>query len=101
VIAQIFRFRSRLPEPEVRATYGSRIQRYRETPGLLQKIYLAFEDGQHGAVYLWDSMKSLERFRASDLARSIPAAYHVEGAPDVELADVAMVLHPELQRAPS
>jgi hypothetical protein len=33
-------------------------------------------------------------FRESDLARTIPEAYRVQGAPDVQVAEVVMVLHP-------
>jgi hypothetical protein len=68
---------------------------------LLQKVYLSFEDGRHGAFHLWDSKDSLDRFQQSDLARTIPDAYQVEGTPDVELAEVVTLLYPERQHAAS
>ena len=64
-------------------------------PGLLQKYYLAFPStGEHGAVYVWESTQAMQTFRESDLARTIPEAYQVQGAPAVEVAEVSLVLHP-------
>jgi heme-degrading monooxygenase HmoA len=94
MIAQIVRFKSGLPAHEVLAVYAARAPRYRSVPGLIQKYYLFFPDtGEHGAVYLWDSPEAMEKFRASDLARSIPEAYQVAGQPRAEVADVALILH--------
>jgi hypothetical protein len=60
----------------------------------VQKYYLRFpETGEHGGVYLWASRASFDAFRESELARTIPDAYRVEGPPHVELADVSKVLH--------
>ncbi len=61
---------------------------------MIQKYYLSFPDsGEHGAVYLWESADALRAFSGSDLARTIPDAYQVDGDPQVEIADVALVLH--------
>jgi heme-degrading monooxygenase HmoA len=93
VIVSIVRFRSRLSRAEVQSLFEQRADRYRQVPGLVEKIYLEFgETGEFGAVYVWDSEASLERFRASDLARSISAAYEVEGETRVELADVMLAV---------
>ena len=78
------------------ATVESRAPEYLVVPGLVQKYYLRFPGtGEHGGVYLWASRASFEAFRESELARTIPDAYRVEGAPHVELADVSKVLHPK------
>jgi heme-degrading monooxygenase HmoA len=93
MLVQIVRFRSGLDDERVLATYQARAPRYREVTGLLQKYYLAFPTGEHGAVYVWDSPQSMQAFRESDLARTIPEAYQVKGTPSVEVADVSLVLH--------
>lgn len=96
MIVQIVRFKSRLTDREVVATYAARARRYRALRGLVQKHYLKFPDtGHHGAVYLWESAEALESFRNSELARSIPEAYLVDGAPEVEIAELVMTLRSE------
>lgn len=94
MIVQIVRFASGLDDAQVGATYEARAARYRDVPGLLQKYYLAFPTGEHGAVYVWDSPDAMAAFRQTDLARTIPEAYQVQGEPQVEVADVRLVLHP-------
>jgi heme-degrading monooxygenase HmoA len=96
VIVSIVRFRSKLSAEDVQSTFDDRADSYRGVPGLVEKIYLRFRDsGEFGAVYVWESEEALERFRESELARSIPDAYRVEGAPQAELADVALVIRAE------
>jgi heme-degrading monooxygenase HmoA len=96
MIVRIVRFRSRLSEEDVLSTYQDRAARYRKVPGLRQKYYLRFpETGEYGAVYVWDSPEALRRFNDSDLARTIPDAYQVEGAPKAESAEVVFALHPK------
>ena len=93
MIVSIVRFRSRLRNEEVQALFEQRADRYRQVPGLVEKLYLRFEEtGEWGAVYVFDSEESLTRFRESELARSIPSAYQVEGGAKSELADVALVV---------
>jgi hypothetical protein len=95
VLVQIVRYRSRLTDEDVLATVESRAPEYLAVPGLLQKYYLRFPTtGEHGGVYLWASTGSFQGFRESELARTIPNAYRVEGPPQVELADVSKVLYP-------
>lgn len=80
--------------------FEARAPKYRAVSGLTQKYYLGFpETGEYGAVYVWDSSESLQEFRESELARSIPDVYQVEGSPQVEVAEVILVLHTELERA--
>jgi heme-degrading monooxygenase HmoA len=98
MLTQIVRFRSALSDAEVMKVYASRAPRYRRTEGLLQKYYLRFDaTEEHGAVYLWNSADDLRRFRESELARSIPDAYRVKGTPDIQVAEVVMVLHPRAE----
>jgi heme-degrading monooxygenase HmoA len=93
VIVSLVRFRSKLSDDEVRAMFEERSHRYRDIPGLIEKLYLYFhESGEFGAVYLWNSEEDLMRFRESELARTIPTAYRVEGTPSFELADVCLLV---------
>jgi heme-degrading monooxygenase HmoA len=101
MIVSVVRFRSMLSEDEVRATFEDRADRYRQVPGLMQKVYLRFrETGGFGAIYLWASEAALRRFRDSDLARSIPEVYRVESVPSAELADVFLVIESNTARSP-
>jgi hypothetical protein len=99
VIVSLVRFKSRLADDAVQATFEERADHYRNVPGLMEKIYLQFrESGEFGAVYVWDSEKALMDFRETELARTIPEAYQVEETPLVELADVCLVIQPESAR---
>jgi hypothetical protein len=65
----------------------------------IQKIYLSFPDtGEHGAVYLWETAQAMQAFRASDLARSIPRVYQIEGDPAFDAGEVPLVLREEPAR---
>ena len=95
MIVMIVRFRSRMSDQEVLQTYEARAPRYRATAGLAQKYYLRFpETGEHGAVYLWESDAALKEFRESELGRTISTAYQIQGASDVQIAEVVMTLRP-------
>jgi heme-degrading monooxygenase HmoA len=93
MIVQLVRFTSALSDDEVRGRYAERAPRYRGVPGLRQKYYLSYPTGEHGAVYVWDSVDDLEAFRRSELARTLRDAYQVVGDPQVEVAGVDLVLH--------
>ncbi len=95
MIVQIVRFASSLDDAQVVATYQERAPRYRQVPGLLNKYYLSYPTGEHGAVYVWESPEAMEAFRQGDLARTIADAYQVQGEPQVEVAAVQLVLRPE------
>ena len=82
MIVSLVRFKSRLSDDAVQATFEERADHYRNVPGLVEKIYLRFrESGEFGAVYVWDSEKALMDFRETELARTIADAYQVEEAP--------------------
>ncbi len=84
----------------MQATFEARADQYRQVPGLTEKIYVRFRDtGEFGAVYVWESEEAMARFRETDLARTIPSAYQVEGAPRTELGDVQLVVQPEARQS--
>ena len=89
----IVKFDSQLERDQVLGVAEERADQFREVPGLVQKIYLEYADGGYGAVYMWDSQESFAKFRESELAVSIPAAYQIEGAPDVTLGTVFTILN--------
>jgi heme-degrading monooxygenase HmoA len=96
MIIRLVKFKSALSDAEVLKLYNQRAPRYRELPGLLQKYYIKDKQtGEHGAVYLWDSMQSMEEFQNSELSRSIPGAYRIIGEPRIEVLDLVYTLRPE------
>jgi heme-degrading monooxygenase HmoA len=93
MVLQIVRFKSKMSDAEVLETYEARAPRYREMKDLAQKYYLRFpETGEHGAVYVWASEEALDRFRESELARTIPTAYQVQGDPNILVGELVMAL---------
>jgi len=94
MIIQIIRYKSALSREQVQRRFEERSDRYRNVPGLVQKYYVKFSDtGEYGGIYLWDSQKSLEAWRAGKLSGSLAETYQVEGEPSRELAEVMLVLH--------
>lgn len=92
-VVVIVKFRSSLPEAELRARYPKRMPAFRELPGLLQKYYMKEpKTGEWSGIYLWDSMASVQSYLQSDLKKSIPEAYGVVGEPRVEVFSVEDVL---------
>lgn len=86
MIIQFVQFESALSEQEVLNVAESRLDQFRVLPGLLQKYYVKLnKNNGYGGIYIWDSIDSLKKFRESDLAASIPAAYKVIGQPDIEI----------------
>ena len=93
MIVQIVMFRSGLSDADVRRTMDDRAPRYDAIPGLLQKFYVHDKDtGEYGGIYVWRDAAALKEFRASELARTIPEAYRVEGTPRRETVEVMRVL---------
>lgn len=93
MVIQIVRFKSELTEEKLLAMSESRAPQYRALKGLQQKYYLRFPDtGEYGAVYLWESRAALDEFRSSELFRTIPAAYEVQGKPDVQIGELILTL---------
>ena len=93
MILQIIRLKSNLPEDELLAKARERESRFKAISGLVQKYYVKTgKPGEYGGIYVWDSMASLEAFRGSDLAKTIPAAYEIIEAPNIEVMDLLFQL---------
>lgn len=90
---QFVRLKSSLSEEELLQTAREREGQFRAIPGLVQKYYVKTPNpGEYGGVYIWDSLASLQAFRGSDLAASIPSAYQVIEPPKVEVLEVLFQL---------
>jgi len=97
-VLAIVRFKSKLPTDELVRRYKERMPAFRELPGLIQKYYVHDPaTGEWGGFYMWDSQASLEAYMASDLRKSIPDVYQIDGAPRVETIPVVDVLRPDLR----
>jgi len=93
MIVQTVTFKSGLSDKEVRRTIEDRAPRYRALPGLLQKLYIEDkETGEYGGIYVWRDAESLDAFRRSELAETIPEAYKIEGQARRETVEVIYVL---------
>jgi heme-degrading monooxygenase HmoA len=90
---QIIRLKSHLSEEELSRRAREREPHFKAIPGLLQKYYVKIgESGQFGGIYVWDSQESLNSYRESDLAASIPEAYEIVEPPEIEILDVLFQL---------
>ena len=93
MILQIIRLKSSLSEEELLKKAREREPQFKAIPGLLQKYYVKMGNpGEFGGIYVWDSKESLQAYRASDLAASIPKAYKTIEAPDIETLDILFTL---------
>lgn len=96
----LVKFHSGLAEPEVRQNLESRLPLFRKVPGLVQKYYAReAATGDYVGVYLFESEAALLAYRGSELAKSIPGVYAVEGKPRVEVLEMLFPLHEELRRS--
>ena len=90
---QIVRLKTELSEEELLKIAKKREPQFKAIPGIVQKYYVKLDgQGEYGGVYIWDSAKSLQEFRESELAASIPKAYKVVEPPTVEILDVLFEL---------
>ena len=95
MVVQIVRFKSGLTYEQLMKVAEERAPQFRALKGLVQKYYLKYDGtDEYGAVYLWESEAALQQYRESELFRTIPAAYHIQGAPDIQLGEVVMTLRP-------
>ena len=93
MILQIIRLKSALAEEELLRRAKEREPQFKAIPGLLQKYYVKIgQAGEYGGVYVWDSPDSLQAYRDSALAKSIPEAYEIIEAPNIELMDILFQL---------
>jgi heme-degrading monooxygenase HmoA len=95
MIIQIIKVKSSLQEEELISRAKEREPGFKAIPGLLQKYYVKLsQSGQYGGVYVWDSKESMQAYKESELAASIPKAYEAIEAPDIEVMDVLFKLRP-------
>lgn len=93
MIMVMVRARTPLSEDEILAIAHERAPQFRALPGLLQKYYVDYaEPGMYGGIYVFDSRESVAAYRASDLAKTIAAAYRTTEPPVVEVIDVMFAL---------
>jgi hypothetical protein len=93
MIVQIVQFETSLNEAEAIAVCNERLPRYRATPGLVQKYYLKLDKPNcYGGIMIWESREALDKFRASDLGKTIASAYKVVGAPDIGIHELMFPL---------
>ena len=93
MIIQFIKLKSNLPEEELISRAREREPQFKAISGLLQKYYLRLsEPGQYGGMYIWDSPESMQAFRGSDLAKSIPGAYEIVEPPSIEIMDILFQL---------
>jgi heme-degrading monooxygenase HmoA len=96
MLMQTVKFESILSEKEVLRRADERADRYRAVPGLVQKYYLKYEKPNHwGGVLIWETKEAMTAFRDTELSRTIPEAYSVKGAPNIEIVEIFEVLRAE------
>lgn len=89
------RLKSGLDAEELERRAIERRPRFRQVPGLIQKIYGRDEStGDWCGIYFFEDKQALAAFGESELAKTIPAAYE---ATEVrrEVYEVMYPLHPE------
>jgi heme-degrading monooxygenase HmoA len=92
-IVQIIKLKTSLKEDEALKIAKERAPQFKAIPGLIQKYYVRTSPPHHLAgIYVWDSMESLQAYRESELAASIPQAYKLLEAPEVEILDIMFEL---------
>lgn len=93
MIIQFIRLKTTLPVDELMRRAREREPQFKALPGLLQKYYVQMsEPGEYGGIYVWDTLESLQAFRKTELAASIPGAYEVIEAPALETLKVLFQL---------
>ena len=89
----LVKFQSGLDDQAVARLLEERLPLFRAVPGLIQKYYAREEpSGDYVGCYLFESKQALLDYRASDLAKSIPPTYAIEGAPRIEVLEVLFPL---------
>ncbi len=102
MIVQFVKFKSSLANDEVQRVMRERAPRFRALPGLVQKYYgLEEQSGEFTGIYLWDSEQSAKDFQDTELARTIPVAYKVEGKPRIEFFELLFPLRGWVRRSDS
>jgi len=73
------RIKSDLDPEELDRRLNERRPRFREVPGLIQKVYGRDEStGDVCGIYFFEDEQSLAAFRETELAKTIPTAYEAK-----------------------
>jgi len=92
----IFHFRSSLSFDEVMKKAEEREKQYKEVPGMDRIIYMKDErTNEYGSILFFEDEEDLNKFRISDLAKTLKKEYNVEGFPEIRIFDVIKQLTPE------
>ncbi|RYH09614.1 hypothetical protein [Tropicimonas sp. IMCC6043] len=101
MFVQFVQFETSLSEDEVMAVAEARAPQFRAIDGLVQKFYLKLNKPNHyGGFYVWKSREAMLAFRETELAKTIPAAYKVVAAPDIDIHEFLFALREEGVFAP-
>jgi len=93
MLVQIIKLKSDLPEKELLKRARERETHFKALPGLLQKYYVrGSEPGHYAGIYVWESEESMQAFRQTELAATIPKAYEIVEPPQVETLDMLFKL---------
>lgn len=93
MILQFVKLRTDLSEQHLLEIALDRKPQFEEIPGLLQKYYVKIDNaGRYGGIYIWDNKESMLAFLDTELAKTIPQAYKVVEAPEIELLDILFQL---------
>lgn len=89
------RAKSGLDEEDLERRLLERRPRFRDVPGLVQKIYGREEaTGAVCGIYFFETQAALAAYRETELAQTIASAYEVTEI-RLEVYDVLYPLHPE------
>ncbi|HUS28215.1 MAG TPA: hypothetical protein VMZ53_06895 [Kofleriaceae bacterium] len=89
----LVKFHSGLDDKTVARLLEERLPLFRAVPGLVQKYYAREESsGDYVGCYLFESKQAVLDYRASELAKSIPPTYAVEGVAGIEMLEVLFPL---------
>lgn len=92
-IMQIVKLKTELSEEEFLKVAKKREPQFKAISGIVQKYYVKLGGpGEFGGVYVWDSIESLEKFKKSELAATIPKAYKVVEPPSIEIIEIMFEL---------
>lgn len=93
MIMQIIKLKSSLTIEEITRIANERKPQFEAIQGLVQKYYLAGDNPDDVAgVYIWKSREDLDKYRVSELAKSIPEAYGLTEPPTIEIKDIIIQL---------
>ena len=82
-------FRSKKSFDEMIELSETREDLYTEVPGLKQIVYMKDErTNQAGSILFFDDEESLNKYRISDLVKSIPEVYDLVQPPEIQIFDL-------------